>query len=212
MINTNLLNELETIIKTINDNDMELVLQSVKRLRDKVIEEIGKKPTTDYKSNVKASALRVLKLYSGNDSCRPTLGKAQVKDNYIEICDGFRGVRFNKDTAPDLLTNEPDAAYPDLDSIYSEASKQSIVITLPTLSTLLTYITTEKAKKRANKDKTPVLYELSNNQVVNAEYLRDMLQVLPHCEAYGHSTNNYAPIYFKASTGVGILLPMRVSR
>lgn len=117
-------------------------------------------------------------------------------------CDGFRAYRLNKPVAglPDMPEHLKGI---ELDKIFPAASDLA-PLPLPSLDDVKAIC----AADRANKD------EPRRNQwafgeelpVVNAQYLRDMLQLFPDAVAMWGGL--HSPILFISAHGDGILLPM----
>lgn len=161
------------------------------------------------KKEIEAAALRILK---SADDFRPVLKKAYKTADGVAVCDGYRAIIFNESDAPELPTNDPAAPYPDITSILKNAAENLDPLTLPTLSDLIAYIKTEKARRKAAKDKTPIFYHF-DGVAVNAEYLRDVMQALPEASATASRFHrDTRPLYFKAANGCGLLMPVRIRK
>ena len=116
-------------------------------------------------------------------------------------CDGFRAVRY-----PDRkLTNITHSQGMDLDHLFTKELVWDLE--LPTVTQIR-----EAKKATSNTHRIWPRYDFGEDlPTVSAEYLLDMLQLLPKCKAYlqaGKDTKN-APIYFKSAEGEGVLYPVR---
>lgn len=164
--------------------------------------------TTTGKKNIYNACMKIL----NNTSEKTSLKKAYDDGESVTVCDGFALIRFNKNDAPPLPTwKAGETNYPNLKNIIDDAKSNQTPATLPTVTELKNFIKIEKAKQKATNDKNIIIYEI-NGVLVNANYLLNILQALPNCNAritcqeWKRST---APIYFEAPSGDGVLCVMR---
>ena len=191
------------------------IISIAEKLRDEAAEEMRRDANrASGRATVAAAALRVLK--DANAQPREQIhGANRSADGYIDICDGFRLLRLNAETAPDLPERPADLPeYVNAARILPRGFTQSDPVNLPSPAELRAYIKTEKARKKATKDKTPPLYTVTTGAGVsiyfNALYLLDMLEALPSCEAYAATERaSLSGVIFEASNGRGYLLPVR---
>lgn len=102
-----------------------------------------------------------------------------------------------------------------LDLPNGSAANHGPTLELPTVAELKAHIKTQKAENKANGVKGPAKYDFGlGRPLVNAEYLLDMLELLPGCEAVcGQDKPELQGIYFSAEgQGEGILFPIHKSR
>lgn len=194
------------------------IITAAEELRDAAAEEMRKQANkASGRATVAAAALRVLK--DANTNYRETLhGANRSADGYIDICDGFRLLRLDASTAPELPERpESLGEYIDAARLYSETARNSSdPVNLPEPAALRLHIKTEKARKKTIRDKTPPLYTVTTGAGVsiyfNALFLLDMLEAFPNCKAYANSRSdraNVSAVIFTADNGRGLLLPVR---
>ena len=119
------------------------------------------------------------------------------------LCDGYRGYRLN---APIEGLKEPDNPGNrfDLGKVFP-TDPQPTTLKLPTSAELRAFIS-DPTSLRAS-DGT-VLYDFGENlPMVNAKYLKDMVDVFP--DAVATCDGLVKPLIFKSKKGDGILLPVR---
>lgn len=132
------------------------------------------------------------------------------------LCDGYRGVILDS-PIPGLPQAKTDTGRMDLDHILSFSRKNdSAKLTLPTVGELKAAIKVHDAEERARKakakDRTTLTWDFGDGLPgVQANYLLDMLELLPGCTATAASVNPVlSAIYFQAEgVGEGILMPIR---
>lgn len=124
------------------------------------------------------------------------------------LCDGFQAYRL-REAIP--LETIPEKETPlDLDRIISKNDGETLA--LPDLGELRAYIKEEKAKQKAQKNKTPgVLYDFGEGlPAVNAEYLLTAIELLPGCTATASKQyTETRSIYFESGAGDGLICPVR---
>ena len=131
-------------------------------------------------------------------------------DGFQCVCDGFRLVRL---VQPLDLEKIPDNVQP-IDAarvILGNKHNDGAQLALPDVATLKAYIKTEKARKKASKDKTAPVWDFGDDlPAVNAHFLLDMLEILPDATAtVSKQRPVYSGIYFNSDNGDAVLLPIR---
>lgn len=144
------------------------------------------------------------------DTAHSALHGAWIQNDLQCVCDGFRIVRLSAHLDLEKL---PDDVQP-IDAeriILGNKYNNGKVINLPDVGTLRAYIKTEKATKKATKDKSGVIWDFGDElPAVNAQYLLDMLEIFPDATATVTATRaTLSGIYFSSSDGDAILLPIR---
>ena len=192
------------------------IIAVTERLRDEAAEEMRREANkASGRASVAAAALRILK--DANAQPREGIqGANRSADGFIDICDGFRLLRLNASTAPEL-PERPATLTPYIDAarIYNlNARDHSDRVHLPDLGDLRAYIKTEKARKKAAKDKTPPICNVKTDAGAviwfDACYLLDQLESLPSAKAYAaDSRAEKSAVIFTADNGRGLLLPVR---
>ena len=117
------------------------------------------------------------------------------------FCDGYRAVRLKK-----MVDGLPEAKYPGvyLEDIYPKEPYPT-AIKLPTPGELKISMSEWAASHR--RDERP-LYDFGDGlPLVNAKYLKDMMDILPDAKAT--CDGMVKPIVFKSKDGDGLLLPVR---
>lgn len=197
------------------------IWEELAKLRDDAAEEMRRESARQSKrATVYAAAMRILK--DANASPREILhGANRSADGYIDICDGCRLLRLNAANAPDL-PERPATLPPFIDAanLYkANARDHSDPVKLPDPAELRAHIKTEKARKKAAKDKTPPIWNVTTERGAviwfNACYLLDMLEALPRAKAYAADRLSLAPsscITLEAANGRGVLLPVRMPK
>lgn len=142
------------------------------------------------------------------DTYRTALHGAWIDSDGLQcICDGYNGYRLREHLTLEKL---PDNVEPiDLKRIVTP--NQGERLTLPSAAELRAYIKTEKARLKAKKDKSIVIYDFGEGlPAVNAEYLLTALEILPGCTAT--ASKQYPTkraIYFESEAGTGCVCPIR---
>ena len=175
----------------------------VKQLREDIVKDEAKKAG---RSRQLAAAKRILK--SAIKTNKASLTYAPIQNGKQCICDGYRAVRLTNPIVG--LPKLPESMqYIDINNIVKK-DKEMTEIELPDAAKLSAYIKTYKAEygKKASK---PMFDFGEEYQIVDAEYLLDMMNLLPYAKAYGKYNNQYSPIYFECEDGSdGVLLPIKV--
>lgn len=119
------------------------------------------------------------------------------------LCDGFRAVR----TSDSFASIPVVPAWTELPRVFAGPEKYTRVLDLPTV----TAVKKSAAEQRAAEGRNcrPSFDFGDDLPLVSADYLLDMLALLPNCTAYIADRNaDISPIYFKAENGDGVLLPI----
>ena len=154
------------------------------------------------------AAKRIIKSAKSNNS-REYIHGSWMQDGMQCYCDGYHGVRLNNPLPTEEIP--PNSERMDLSGVIKSAKEYAgAVLKLPTVSELKAHIKFEKANKKVNRDRSPVTYDFGPDlPLVNAEYLLNMLELLPGCKAKAKFGSSVGPIYFEAEAGDGVLLPVR---
>lgn len=127
------------------------------------------------------------------------------------VCDGYRLVRSNADFSS-LAHIETTL---DAEKLLNESAGNRHPVQLPTVAELKTWLANFKAKEgysygAKKAPRTPYILTYGNGEKigVNPVYLLDMLQALPGCTATAKGP--VSPLYFTASNGDGLLLPVHL--
>lgn len=160
--------------------------------------------------NRQKAAERVIKSAKAQQQREALWGAWEDKNGAQYICDGFRLVKLFEALPLEKIREgvQPiDAAR----IIPADKNARGAVLELPTVGELKAYIKEEKALKKAVKDKSGVLYDFGADlPAVNAQYLLDMLEVLPGCTARAAAQRPALnQIYFESGDGCGVLLPVK---
>mgnify|MGYP003301979745 CR=1 FL=1 len=157
-------------------------------------------------ANRQKAAERVIK--SAKSTQREALHGSWIDSKGLQcICDGFQAYRL-REALP--LETIPEKETPlDLSRIIAE--NRGDLLTLPPVPELKAHIKAEKARKKAQKDKTAPAWDFGEElPQVNAEYLLNALELLPDAIAIASRERpTLRAIYFKSEHGDGILLPVR---
>ena len=183
------------------------VLEILHGLKEEAAAEIRKNAAkTNGSRDRQKAAEKVLK--NAKTIGKEALCGAWVNGDAQYFSDSFAAYRL-RDTIP--LENIPRVDFHGvLENAFTGAEQNEKTLDLPDVPTLRAYIKTEKATKKAAKDRTPVLYRFGELlPVVNAEYLLNILEILPGavCRCSSHSI--LKPLYFTATAGDAVLCPVR---
>ena len=123
------------------------------------------------------------------------------------ICDGFRIFLFVNEntTLPKLPANIETMSEKSIDDMFNDPRKNTIEIEKPNTALLKAYI-----KRTKTKYSSPAYH--FGDRVVNAQYLLDVLEVMPNCKLYvsGEQNSYIKPIYAVDDEGnESLLLPIR---
>lgn len=171
----------------------------VEALEDKIRIESAKGA---HRTSALSAAKRILKNASRDD-----LKGAIMRDAGQVLCDGYRAALLYKP----LPLPESISDFHAEEIIESTAHNATEPLDLPTVAELRAHIKVAKAQADFCRRK-PILYDFGPGMpLVNAQFLLDMLQILPGCTAmiYPGECCLANPVYFLAPSGEGILLPNR---
>lgn len=162
------------------------------------------------KSSPLKAANRIIKNAKKCNSREYTHGSWMSLDGMQCYCDGYHGVRLHNPLPTEKIhTNEMPI---DLGRIVNSAKDNAGArLNLPSVAELKAHIKFQKAVKKANRNRDAITYEFGDNlPAVNAEYLLNMLELLPECKARAAKNSPLlGTIYFEAEAGDGVLLPVR---
>lgn len=181
-----------------------LITEVEGEIRDECNKENGK-------SVIGKAAERILKSAQGGP--RDCFHKAYRGKKGLLICDSFRAVRFNLDTAPILVEHPERYDYPDIGHIIDGSKYNDVPVNVPSPGELRAFIKTEKARLKATKQKGVrlILMEGTEYEIhLDAQFLLDMLEALPGATVTASRQQTaIRALYFKAENGDGVLLPLR---
>lgn len=165
--------------------------------------------TKEAKKNGKTNALNAAKriLKTAQKTPRPALHKAFYNNGLQCICDGYRGAQLKKPLPLEELPADTETI--NFSRFLDDAKKNNdIILELPELGALKTYIKLEKFKNKVAKTKDIIYCDFGPGlPFVNAEFLIDLLEILPGCKAY--TAKNNFNIYFESDDGRGMLCSVR---
>jgi hypothetical protein len=136
------------------------------------------------------------------------LGGAWITpDGMQNICDSFQAYRLRDPLPLEELPKDVDKV--NIDRIV--VTNCGDAVPLPELPELRAYIKEEKARLKAQKDKSAPLWDFGDGlPALNAEFLLTALEILPGCTAT--AAKAYAEtraVYFKSDAGEGVILPVK---
>lgn len=178
-----------------------LLAELVKQLREDVRREEAKKSG---RNTQLSAAKRILKAVPDT---RPAMKLPAIQDGKQCFCDGYRAVRLvNPLPFPERPEDLGD--FIDLSKIIMMPD-HATEMELPSISELSAYIKTYKAEHKKSKD--PARFDFgADSKIVNAQFLLDMMSIMPDAKAYENKNNKFSGIYFVDDEGNdGILLPVR---
>lgn len=180
-------------------------------LRDEAEEEIRHATAKQSgNGNRQKAAERVIKNAKASQPFRECFHGAWTENGAQHLCDGFRAYILSEPLP--LPTIPEDVQKLDIKRLVDSArGNNGPALNLPDVAELRAYIKTEKARKKAIKDKTAPVYDFGDGlPLVNAQFLLDTLELLPGCTA---TISSRAPlvtsIYFESVHGCGILCPIK---
>jgi len=174
----------------------------VKQLREDIGKEEAKKSG---RASQLSAAKRILK--SAIKTNKEALTYAATQSDKQCVCDGYRVVRL---VNPLALPTLPDGMeYMDISKVVVKGYDME-EIELPNMAKLSAYIKTYKAEHKNNKEAPR--FDLGEDwQIVNAQYLLDMMILLPNAKAYATKGKSVSMIYFEDEEGNdGALCSVRV--
>lgn len=176
-------------------------------------EQRAEKAKTNGTKTIYTAATRILKNSAAYNQARPALLYSYNDGQRVNVCDGFKLIQLNAETAPELPALPEKMSYINAARLMDPATDNADAVTLPGISELKNYIKIEKAKKKAAGDKTAPTYILnteSGREIhTNALYLLDIMECLPGATAKANAHSVIHPVYFESANGRGILCPVR---
>lgn len=173
----------------------------------------AEKAKTNGTKTICTAATRILKNSAVYNKVRPALLYSYNDGQHVNVCDGFKLIQFNTETAPELPALPEKMEYVDAARLINSAAENTDAVTLPGISELKNYIKIEKAKKKAAKDKSAPIYILNTESgqkvYTNAFYLLDVMECLPGAATKASARGPLYPLYFESENGRGILCPVR---
>ena len=170
---------------------------------------------TTRKTTQQAAAERIIKNSIRRNKSKPALHGAWEGRDGQYITDGARGVRLKqKLDLPVLWTvHVGKIQYFNLDQYIDPVVKETRQdLPLPTKKALKAMIAEAKRKAREEGESRPqIRYDFGTGLPwVDAQFLVDMLDILPGCKASVPANNPKltAAIYFESADGDGVLLPI----
>lgn len=210
---TKIFEKTEKAVFFMNNGDTPTAEQIIRELREEAAAEIRRAAAkANGNRDRQKAAERVIKNAKKTQPYKEALHGAWINESGKQcICDSFRGFILNEILPLETIPENLQAI--DLKRVIDGASKnEGALLALPDVPTLKAYIKTEKARKKALKDKNAVIWDFGDGlPAVNAEFLLDVLEILPQAEAIGSRRRPLLDvIYFKSSNGCGVLCPVRV--
>ena len=142
---------------------------------------------------------------------RAALHGARIEGEYQYICDSYIVARLayphhlQLEEAPANVEKVNGGAL-----ITANKATANSPLELPDVRALNAYIKSEKAARKATKDRTPILWDFGEGlPAVNAEYLRDVLEVFPDAIGRHCAGHIYSGIYFESADGAAVLMPVK---
>lgn len=176
-------------------------------------EQRAEKAKSNGKKTIYAAAMRVLKNSAAYNQPRPALLYSYNDGQHVSVCDGFRLVQFNAETAPELPALPDKMEYVNVARLINDTADNTDAATLPAVADLKNYIKIEKAKKKAARDKNAPIYILTTESgqkiYTNANYLLDILECLPGAVAKASTRGPLRAVYFESENGRAMLCTIR---
>lgn len=164
------------------------------------------------KRTSKAGTLAALKRIAASKNHPSMAGIYERQDeagnNIFILCDGHRLIRLQKDVES-IGRNTDSRITSESFNRMMQGTDSGEELDLPTVAELKAFLSQERARLGKEYKNSNHAYRIELGLWVNAQYLIDMIEALPGCKAY-RPTRKYAPIYFKAESGDGVLLPINI--
>lgn len=181
-------------------------------LREDVLQDAVK---ASGRGSAQAAAKRIIKNAIALQP-REYLHGAWLENGKQCLCDGYHGIILDSEI-PGLPQAKTDSGRMALDHVMAPSRKNDgTKLPLPTVGELKAAIkihdAEERARKAKAKDRTTLTWDFGENlPSVQANYLLNLLELLPGCTATASSYNPIlSAIYFYAEgVGEGILMPIR---
>lgn len=182
-------------------------------LRDDIADDEARKSG---RGSAQAAAKRIIKNAFAIQKIRDNLHGAWMENGKQCLCDGYHGVILDSEI-PGLPQIDSGLEKINLSRILAPSRKNDgAKLTLPTVGELKAAIkihdAEERARKAKAKDRTTLTWDFGENlPSVQANYLLNLLELLPGCTATAASCYPIrSAIYFRAEgVGEGILMPIR---
>ena len=163
------------------------------------------------------AAKRVIKNATRIHPNRPQLHAAWTEDGKQCFMDGFRGFRLTDHLPLDVVWTVHTGKHLELSvSTHIDTAKEANTrsFTLPTLASVKAHIKAVKAERKAEGIPLDMAipYDLGDDlPCVNAQYLVDLLEILPDAKKAWLDPHYplLCPIYVSTGTGDAILMPIR---
>ena len=153
--------------------------------------------------------------YMKKHDCRESLHYAWLdSDGRQCACDGYRAYRLKEPLPLEPRPENAGEAF-NLDNIIPKDLRGYAAVPLPSLQEVKAHIAVERAKYTGKRGGFVALWDFGEGKpVVNAEFLRDLLQVFPDAAEIfcGVGTKLYSPLYVRCDAGEAVLLPVRTDR
>ena len=130
------------------------------------------------------------------------------------VCDGYRAYRLKEPLPLEPRPENAGEAF-DLNGVIPANLRDYAAVPLPSLQEVKAYIAIERAKYTGKRGGFVALWDFGEGRpVVNAEYLRDLLQVFPDATEIFHGVGEklHNTLYVRCDAGEAVLLPVRTNR
>lgn len=162
-----------------------------------------------------SAAERILKSAQKVQKGKPALHTTWEGREGQYLTDGFRAARIKEKMPLPVLwgVHVGKFTYPDLDAFIDPLTNSiapMVHLPLPAKKDLRAFIKAERKRLFEMGERPIPRWEFGHGLPwVNAQYLLDMMDLLPGCTAlYPEGRSDHEPIYFTAKNGDGILLPV----
>lgn len=210
MKNTEFLKEINSILAVGRDLQEDLLKQLKEKITLDIMQEENKSRGGNYKT-VSNACIQILK----RDKYRPIINKAIIRDNTLQLTDGYRAVIFKKADYINLPLHDEETTdhYPKLEPLFYRGN---IEIKIDKNKFETDY---KLFKALPNKDKKEVknfAYCICEEMktYVDIEYLKNMLDIFcmeKEFKIFISSLFNTRPIYIESENIKAVLLPLRYS-
>jgi hypothetical protein len=194
-----------TVIKAVNEiksyNISVQVTEILNRLQAEAEQDIRTQTAkASGNGNRLKAAERIIKNCKKMQVAKIALHGAWTENDKQYFTDAYQALELCE---PLPLEAAPDGNRPPIKKLFDGArTAKGAPVELPTVAELKSYIKIEKAKKPP-----VIIWDFGENlPAVNAEYLLNILEILPG--AVGSSNGLKSPLYFEAKQGAGLLFPV----